>query len=203
MNSWRPGGPRTRRPFDPTASATTATQTASGYRIDGVKDRVEAGDRAGALLVTANCDGTLRQFVVPADTAGVTVTPQRSLDMVKIYARSAVRRVEIGSDAVVGSAEQTPAIIERQRQVALILQCAELVGILDTVLGFTTQWLTDRHSFGRPLSSYQALKHRFANDKMCSRRPATPVRWPRWPGARPTPPNWSASRKPMWPGGPR
>ncbi len=154
------------RPFDPMASATTATRTGSGYRLDGVKDRVEAGDRAGALLVTANCDGTLRQFVVPADTAGVTVTPQRSLDMVKHYARVQFDGVEVGGDSVVGSAERTPAIIERQRQVALILQCAELVGILDTVLGFTTQWLTDRHSFGRPLSSYQALKHRFANDKM-------------------------------------
>ena len=152
--------------FDPTNADTTATATDSGYRIDGVKDRVEAGDHAGVLLVTATCDGALRQFVVPADAPGVTVTPQRSLDMVKHYARVQFDGVEVGSDAVVGNAEDTPAIVERQRQVALILQCAELVGILDTVLGFTTQWLADRHSFGRPLSSYQALKHRFANDKM-------------------------------------
>jgi alkylation response protein AidB-like acyl-CoA dehydrogenase len=34
------------------------------------------------------------------------------------------------------------------------------------VFGFTTQWALDRHSFGRPLASYQALKHRFADMKI-------------------------------------
>ena len=116
-------------------------------------------------LFPANASASILASVA-ADAPGVTVTPQRSLDMVKHYARVQFDGVEVGSDAVVGNAEDTPAIVERQRQVALILQCAELVGILDTVLGFTTQWLADRHSFGRPLSSYQALKHRFANDKM-------------------------------------
>ncbi len=154
------------RPFDPATAATTATATASGYRIDGVKDRVEAGDQAGVLLVTATCEGQLRQFLVPADAPGVTVTPQRCVDMVKRYARIEFSGVEVGADAVLGTADGTAAAIERQRQVALVLQCAELVGILDSVLGFTTQWLTDRHSFGRPLASYQALKHRFADDKM-------------------------------------
>lgn len=154
------------RPFDPKSAVTTATKTGSGYRIDGVKDRVEAGDRAGVLLVTATCDGQLRQFLVPADSAGVTVTPQRTVDMVKRYARVEFSGVEIGEGAAVGTAAQTAAVIERQRQIALVLQCAELVGILESVLGFTTQWLNDRHSFGRPLASYQALKHRAADMKM-------------------------------------
>ena len=47
-----------------------------------------------------------------------------------------------------------------------MLQCAEIVGILDAVLTMTNQWLADRHSFGRPLASYQALKHRAADMKM-------------------------------------
>lgn len=46
------------------------------------------------------------------------------------------------------------------------MQCAETVGIVDAVLSMTHQWLLDRHSFGRPLASYQALKHRFADMKM-------------------------------------
>ena len=107
-----------------------------------------------------------RQFLVSADTPGVTVTPQKSVDMVKRYARVQFDGVEVAESAVVGTAEQTAGVIERQRQVALVLQCAELVGILDAVLDFTTQWLFDRHSFGRPLASYQALKHRAADMKM-------------------------------------
>ncbi|MHC9296321.1 acyl-CoA dehydrogenase family protein [Mycobacterium sp. LTG2003] len=145
---------------------TTATRTDSGFRLDGTKDRVEAGDRSGVLLVPAVCDGRLRQFVVPADSPGVTVTPQASVDMVKRYARVRLDGVEVDEAAVVGSADQTPAVIERQREIALVLQCAEIVGILDAVLTMTNQWLFDRHSFGRPLASYQALKHRAADMKM-------------------------------------
>ncbi|HEY9267012.1 MAG TPA: acyl-CoA dehydrogenase family protein [Mycobacterium sp.] len=154
------------RPFEPLKAATTATPTGSGYRIDGVKDRVEAGADSDAVLVVADCQGELRQFLVPTDTPGVTITAQESVDMVKRYARVQFDGAEVDGPAAVGTAEQTPAIIERQRQVALILQCAEIVGILDTVLSMTNQWLFDRHSFGRPLASYQALKHRAADMKM-------------------------------------
>lgn len=162
--SWAVYEPR--RPFAPGQVATTATRTASGYRINGVKDRVEAGDRSDTVLVVARCDGELRQFVVPTDTTGVSVTPQGSVDLVKQYARITFDSVEVEESATVGTAAQTADIIERQRQVALVLQCAELVGILDAVLAMTNQWLFDRHSFGRPLASYQALKHRAADMKM-------------------------------------
>lgn len=157
------------RPFAPLQTdsvQTMATRTDTGYRIDGVKDRVEAGAQSGALLVTALCDGELRQFLIPTDSPGVSVTEQNSVDLVKRYARVQFDGVEVPDSAVVGTAEQTAAIIERQRQIALVLQCTEMVGILDAVLTMTHQWLLDRHSFGRPLASYQALKHRAADNKM-------------------------------------
>ncbi len=154
------------KPFSPSTAELTATATDGGYRLDGVKDRVESGDAADVLLVTATLDGAVRQFVVPADAAGVSVQTQRSVDMVKRYARISFDGVQVDASAVVGSAGQTAQVIERQRQVALVLQCAETVGILDAVLAMTNQWLLDRHSFGRPLASYQALKHRFADMKL-------------------------------------
>ncbi|TDO17226.1 alkylation response protein AidB-like acyl-CoA dehydrogenase [Mycobacterium sp. BK086] len=160
--SWAVYEPR--KPLSPLTPGVTATRTESGYRIDGVKDRVEAGVEAGVFLVVADFEGAPRQFLVPADRA--TVTEQQSVDMVKRYARVEFSGVDVDETAVVGDAAQTPAIIERQRQVALVLQCAEIVGILDTVLAMTTQWMFDRHSFGRPLASYQALKHRLADMKM-------------------------------------
>lgn len=154
------------RPFAPASAETTATRTAGGYRIDGVKDRVEAGAQADVFLVVATCDGVPRQFLVPADAPGVGVTVQETVDLVKTHARVHFDGVQIDASAVVGSAEQTAEVLEYQRQIALVLQCAETVGILDAVLAFTKQWLLDRHSFGRPLASYQALKHRFADMKM-------------------------------------
>ncbi|MBX9919998.1 MAG: acyl-CoA/acyl-ACP dehydrogenase [Mycolicibacterium frederiksbergense] len=154
------------KPFSPLTADLTAAAVDGGYRLDGVKDRVESGDAADVLLVTATLDGAVRQFVVPTDAAGVSIETQRSVDMVKRYARISLHDVRVDAGAIVGSAEQTPEVIERQRQVALVLQCAETVGILDAVLAMTNQWLLDRHSFGRPLASYQALKHRFADMKL-------------------------------------
>lgn len=167
VGSWavyEPGWPSA--PTQATTIATVATATADGYRLDGAKDRIEAGAQAGVLLVPAVCDGVVRQFLVPTDAPGVTVTGVGSVDLVKSYARAEFAGVALDASAVVGTAADTAAIIERQRQIALVLQCAELVGILDTVLAFTYQWLGDRHSFGRPLASYQALKHRAADMKM-------------------------------------
>jgi alkylation response protein AidB-like acyl-CoA dehydrogenase len=150
----------------PLQTAVKATATQTGFRIDGVKDRVEAGAESGLVMVVAQSDGGIRQFLVPTDAPGVTIESQRSVDLVKRYARISFDGVEIDESAAVGTAEQTAALVERQSQIAMVLQCAEVVGILDTVVGFTIQWAFDRHSFGRPLASYQALKHRFADLKM-------------------------------------
>ncbi|OBK78229.1 acyl-CoA dehydrogenase family protein [Mycobacterium sp. 1274761.0] len=162
--SWAVDEPgRSWAPLQPTL---TATPTGSGIRLDGVKDRVEAGDRSEVLLVVANCEDSVVQFLVPTDAAGVRIEAQRSLDLVKSYARVHFDGVEIDASAAVGSAEQTAELIARQSQIAQILQCAEVVGILDAVLKFTIQWGFDRHSFGRPLGSYQALKHKYADLKI-------------------------------------
>ncbi|MCG5433687.1 acyl-CoA/acyl-ACP dehydrogenase [Mycobacterium sp. MYCO198283] len=159
---YEPGGP-----WAPLTARLTATPGDGGYRLDGIKDRVEAGAESGGFLVVAAVPGEgVRQFWVPADASGVRVEAQQSVDMVKRYARVRFDGVTVPVEAAVGSAEQTAAIVERQSQVALILQCAELVGILDTVFAFTVQWAFDRHTFGRPLASYQALKHRFADMKL-------------------------------------
>jgi alkylation response protein AidB-like acyl-CoA dehydrogenase len=154
------------RGWAPTESSVTATPCDSGYRIDGVKDRVEAGAQSDLLLVVARCDGELGQFLVPTNTPGVRVEPQQSVDMVKQYARVHFDGVVVERSMVVGGGRKTVALIDRQSQIAQVLQCAEVIGILQTVFDFTVEWALDRHTFGRPLASYQALKHRFADMKM-------------------------------------
>ncbi|HUH69348.1 MAG TPA: acyl-CoA dehydrogenase family protein [Mycobacterium sp.] len=154
------------RGWTPLAPSVTATQTDSGYRIDGTKDRVEAGAQSAALLVVARCGDEIRQLLVPTDAPGVRIAPQQSVDLVKQYARVHFDGVVVERFAVVGSAAETAALIDRQSQIAQVLQCAEVVGVLQTVFDFTVQWALDRYTFGRPLASYQALKHRFADMKL-------------------------------------
>ena len=91
--------------WSPLDATVTATPTATGFRLDGVKDRVEAGAESEILLVVAQCDGAARQFLVPTDAAGVRVEPQRSVDLVKRYARVHFDGAEVDASAVVGSAD--------------------------------------------------------------------------------------------------
>lgn len=157
------------RGWAPLNPSVTATATDSGFRIDGIKDRVEAGAQSGLLLVVARCGpgaAEVRQFLVPTDAPGVRIEPQQSIDLVKQYARVHFDGATVEASAVVGSAAETGALIDRQGQIAQVLQCAEVVGIVQTVFDLTVQWALDRHTFGRPLASYQVLKHGFADMKL-------------------------------------
>ena len=72
------------------------------------------------------------------------------------------------SDAMPWSATATATAeaVERQLQVALVLQCAETNGATEAGFGLTVQYCKDRVAFGRPIGSYQALKHRMADHRI-------------------------------------
>ena len=103
---------------------------------------------------------------------GITVRPQWSLDLARDFGEVRFDSVRVGADALVGTPgpagaglgpASTDQVIERQLQIALVIQCAEICGGLDRAFAATVQWAFDRYTFGRPLASYQALKHRFAD----------------------------------------
>lgn len=134
--------------------------------LTGTVAPVEAGAQAQHLLVGVRTAEGLSQVLVPADAAGVTITPLGGLELVRRFAEVRLDAVRLPRSAVVGSLGAAADDIEHQLQIACVLQCAETVGILDRVFEMTLEYLGDRYSFGRPLSSYQALKHRVADDKM-------------------------------------
>jgi alkylation response protein AidB-like acyl-CoA dehydrogenase len=141
----------------------TATRTDDGYRIGGVAGFVENAERAGLLLVTARDGEGLSQFLVPASHEGVSVEPLRSLDLGRPYATVRFDSAVVDAATLLGSADQAVDAFERQLQLALVLQCAETIGLIDRALEFTLEWVRQRHAFGRPIGSFQALKHRLAD----------------------------------------
>ncbi len=137
-----------------------------GFVVRGTKSPVEAAGQADTFLVTARTGDGLSQFLVPARTAGVTVARMESLDLVRRFAEVRFDDVHVPGSALVGETGRAAADVERQLEVALVLQCAETVGVVDRVFEFTLEYMFDRFSFGRPLASYQALKHRVADMKL-------------------------------------
>jgi alkylation response protein AidB-like acyl-CoA dehydrogenase len=55
--------------------------------------------------------------------------------------------------------------VAQQFRVAAALCCAEMVGAMQAAFDVTVEWVFERYSFGRPLASYQEIKHRFADMK--------------------------------------
>lgn len=148
-------------------SADDGSADDGGLVLRGECSPVEAGAQADHLLVAvAHDDGRVSQAVVAVDAPGLTVTPLGGLDLVRRFARVSFDEVAVPASSIVGSMGEAATEVERQWMVACVLQCAETVGALDHVFAMTLEYLGDRYSFGRPLSSYQALKHRLADDKV-------------------------------------
>ena len=133
--------------------------------VRGVKRPVESADRSSHLLVTGRCDGALTQVLVPTSTAGLTITPMDTVDLTRRFSEVRFDDVRVPLDAVLGEVGGAAAQAERQLQLALVIANAESVGAMEVALELTIEWAFDRYSFGRPLASYQELKHRFADMK--------------------------------------
>ncbi len=133
--------------------------------LSGVKRPVEAAASASHLLVTGRSSDGLAQVLVPADAPGVTIAPMESVDLTRRFHRVTFDRVRVPASAIVGDFGKADAQVERQLQQALVLLAAESVGAMQSGFDMTVAWAFDRFSFGRPLASYQAIKHRFADLK--------------------------------------
>lgn len=143
-----------------------AERSGSDYVLTGTKTMVEAGGVADVLLVTALAGEEQINLLVPAETPGVTVRPMGSMDIVRRFSAIRFDGARVPATAILGSGATTNEDCERFLQVASVLQCHETNGGISHVFEMTTQYAADRFAFGRPLNSYQALKHRFADMKM-------------------------------------
>jgi alkylation response protein AidB-like acyl-CoA dehydrogenase len=149
--------------WDGRTPATTVTIDGDDVVLSGRKRHVEAAGAASHVLVVGRTDDGVTQVLVPTDAAGVTVVPARSLDLTKRYGDVVLDDVRLPRAVVVGEVGAAGAAVERQLQIATTLQGAETAGALDRVFEFTLEYMHDRFAFGRPIASFQALKHRVAD----------------------------------------
>jgi alkylation response protein AidB-like acyl-CoA dehydrogenase len=145
------------------AGSVRVTRSGDGSVLDGLAAYVEDAEVADLLLVTAVGDDGVSQFLLPADTVGITITPLETLDLGRRLAEVRFAGVQAPAAALIGRAGEAAEQVERQLQVALALQCAETVGVIDRALEFTLEWVQQRYAFNRPIGSFQGLKHRLAD----------------------------------------
>jgi alkylation response protein AidB-like acyl-CoA dehydrogenase len=156
-----------RRPHDRLGDVALTIRVDGGDLVlDGVKRPVESAGRADHLLVTGRSGDGLTQVLVPTDAPGITVSPMGGVDLTRRFSEVRFDSVRVPIDALVGDIGDAADQVERQLQLALVIGNSESVGAMQVGFDMTLEWAFDRYSFGRPLASYQAIKHRMADMKV-------------------------------------
>jgi len=143
-------------------SGVTATATADGdaWVIDGAKHYVLDGHTAGLLIVAARTSAGVSLFAVDGDASGLTRTALSTMDQTRKQAKiemSATPGRLIGAD---GAGWDTMVKVLDRAAVAL---AAEQVGGAQMVLDMAVEYAKVRVQFGRPIGSFQAIKHKCAD----------------------------------------
>jgi alkylation response protein AidB-like acyl-CoA dehydrogenase len=148
----------------PEQLSTSASVEGDEIVLAGVKAYVECVGVADTILVTARTGEGITQVLVPVgSTPGVSVTRGRSIDITRRFGWVSFEGSRLPITAIVGEPGGEAAAVEHQLAIALALQCAEMVGVADRALEFTLEYGRHRFAFGRPIVSFQALKHRIAD----------------------------------------
>src|SRR3984957_1703377 len=151
--------------FDPLRIVTRAQKTGGAYRLRGEKVSVLNGHAADAIVVTARTSGAIADadgisaFVVDAGAPGLTTRPIKTMDG-HHAAMLTFDDVEVDGDRRLGDDGGAASALERALDVGAAAACAEGVGIMQTVLAMTRDYLCTREQFGVKIGTFQALQHR-------------------------------------------
>nr|WP_155770814.1 acyl-CoA dehydrogenase family protein [Mycobacterium colombiense] len=129
------------------------------WAINGEASHVLGATAADVLVVVATVDDQPEVFLLDTSGDGVTVRPERVLDATRPMATVALS----SAPAVKLSDGPADSAIEWCVQRTIAVLSAEQVGACERVLEIATDYARTREQFGRPIGSFQAVKHRCAD----------------------------------------
>ena len=146
--------------FDAAAVSVTAAGSSDAPTLTGVVDRVVDAGAADDLLVAAVGSDGVGLYAVDAAGPGVARTALLTVDLTRPQA------VVTFSDAparLVAGPDEAERVITHALQVGSALLAVEQVGAGQHMLDVAVQYAKERLQFGRPIGSFQAVKHRLAD----------------------------------------
>jgi alkylation response protein AidB-like acyl-CoA dehydrogenase len=138
----------------------TAEASESGWVLNGHKSFVVDGSIANLILAAARSSAGVSLFAVEGDASGLKRAPLLTLDQTRKLARLEFERTParlIGVDGQAGPG------LSRTLDLAAIALAAEEVGGAQRCLDMSVEYSKIRYQFGRPIGSFQAIKHRCAD----------------------------------------
>jgi alkylation response protein AidB-like acyl-CoA dehydrogenase len=137
-----------------------ASGSGDSWTLDGEKMFVIDGHVANLVLVAAKTGAGTSIFAVQGDASGLTRTPLATMDQTRKQAKLTFA----GTPArLVGTDGQGWQTLSTVLDLAAVGLAAEQVGGAQLVLEMAVQYAKDRIQFGRPIGSFQAIKHKCAD----------------------------------------
>jgi len=147
--------------WEPDAIGVTACPTSGDDRsLTGRACYVLDGDHADHLLVAARTGAGVALFVVPEDERGLDRHAESGMDLTRRLTTLTLDRC-VGR--LVGEDGAGHRVLSRVRDLACAALAMEQVGAAARCLELTVDYTKEREQFGRPVGSFQALKHRLAD----------------------------------------
>jgi alkylation response protein AidB-like acyl-CoA dehydrogenase len=146
--------------WDAAGITATATKSGDGYTIDGHKMFVLDGHTANLIVVAAKTGDNVSLFTVAGDADGLTRTPLATMDQTRKQARLEFS----GTPAkLLGTEGEGWPVLSRVLDLAAVALAAEQVGGAQKCLDMSVEYAKVRVQFGRPIGSFQAIKHKCAD----------------------------------------
>jgi alkylation response protein AidB-like acyl-CoA dehydrogenase len=146
-----------------------AKATGARYALAGTKLFVPDAHTADAIVVAARTgsgkspeDG-VSLFLVPRSTPGLEVKLLPTMDQTRKLCEVTLAGVTVGADALMGEAGKGWEPLARVLDRACVALCAEMCGGAQKVLDMTVEYAKIRQAFGKPIGSYQGVKHKAAD----------------------------------------
>ncbi len=143
-----------------TMSAQPVNGSAGTWRLDGTKMYVLDGHTANLIIVAARSDAGVSLFCVDPQAEGLTRTALSTMDQTRKQARLDFDGVQ---GTLVGADGGGWATLERVLDLAAVALAAEQVGGAQKCLEMSVEYAKVRVQFGRPIGSFQAIKHKCAD----------------------------------------
>jgi alkylation response protein AidB-like acyl-CoA dehydrogenase len=141
--------------------ATTVERNGDGWVVSGVKNHVLDGHLADLLLVVAPIGDQLGVFAVETRADGVEVIQTPVLDPTRRQAQVRLDRARVAGSSLLGDSPSADGV-RRVLALGSAALAVEQVGGAQRCLDTAVEYARTRHQFGRPIGSFQAIKHRCA-----------------------------------------
>ena len=145
-----------------------ASPTAEVFSLSGTKLFVPDAHVADVLVVAARTKESgdksygISLFLVDRNAPGVSVTLLKTMDQTRKQCEVVFENVTVGRDRLLGMLDMGWPVLQKVLNIATAALCAEMVGGAQRVLDISVAYAKERVQFGRPIGSFQAIKHKCA-----------------------------------------